>query len=57
MLEGPKILQRVPALTRLTEAQREEIARKALQGEERTVPAREYDVTCVYVYRLVNRFW
>jgi hypothetical protein len=44
--------------TRLTEAQREEIARRARRardGEGRTVLAREYGVTHAYVHRLMNR--
>jgi hypothetical protein len=41
--------------TRLTEAQREEIARRARDGEGRTVLARVYGVTRAYVHRLMNR--
>jgi hypothetical protein len=38
--------------TRLTEAQKEEIARRARKGERRKALAREYGVTRAYVHRL-----
>lgn len=41
--------------TRLTDAQREDIARRARDGEGRTALAREYGVTRAYVHRLMNR--
>ena len=41
--------------TRLTEAQREEIARRARDGEGSTALARECGVTRAYVHRLMNR--
>lgn len=60
---GLRFVWRIPAdapkppllVPRLTEAQREEIARRAHEGEGRTALAREYGITPAYVHRLVHR--
>jgi hypothetical protein len=41
--------------TRLTDEQKDQLVKRALEGEQRTALAKEYGITPTYVHRLIKR--